>query len=362
MAGLEGGTHDVDVTRAVEGVVAAAVGHLDELVDDGLVLQLGRVDEVGGTELLGPLLLAGVDIDDDDLAGLVDDGALDNGQTDAAGAEDGDVVTLLDVGGDAGGAVAGGDAAAEQAGAVHGGILLDGDDGDVGDDGVLGEGGGAHEVQQVLALALEARGAVGHDALALGGANLAAQVGLARLAELALLALGGVEGDDVVAGLHVGDALADGLDDTGTLVTEDDGEGTLGVLAGESVGIWNVSIQHPFASLSSQAYMQLGCRAEGLSEAVPKPLRCTQEEGFTGELTCVADTGVVDFDTDLVGLGRGDFDLLDAQGLTGLPGDSSLASNGLFSKALGQRRVRDEVKWLRRGVERASAVELPRNR
>lgn len=45
--------------------------------------------------------------------------------------------------------------------------------------------------------------------------------------------------------------------------------------------------------------------------------------------TCVADTGVVDFDTDLVGLGRGNFDILDAQGLTGLPGDGGLASNGL---------------------------------
>lgn len=59
----------------------------------------------------------------------------------------------------------------------------------------------------------------------------------AGFAELALLALGCVQRDDVVADLHVGDALADGLDDTGALVSEDDGEGTLGVLAGERVGI-----------------------------------------------------------------------------------------------------------------------------
>jgi hypothetical protein len=45
-------------------------------------------------------------------------------------------------------------------------------------------------VEEILALALEARGAVRHDTLALGCADLAAQVGLARLAELALLALG----------------------------------------------------------------------------------------------------------------------------------------------------------------------------
>lgn len=46
-------------------------------------------------------------------------------------------------------------------------------------------------MEEILALALEARGTVGHDTLALGGADLAAKVGLAGLAELALLALGG---------------------------------------------------------------------------------------------------------------------------------------------------------------------------
>jgi hypothetical protein len=42
----------------------------------------------------------------------------------------------------------------------------------------------------------------------------------------------------VVTGLDVGDALANGLDDTGTLVSKDNGESTLGILAGECVGIW----------------------------------------------------------------------------------------------------------------------------
>jgi hypothetical protein len=108
-------------------------------------------------------------------------------------------------------------------------------------------------VEQVLALALEARGAVGHDALALGRANLAAEVRLAGFAELALLALWCAryvrprsclgDGDvlkrhDVVAGLDVCDALADGLDDTGAFVSENDGERTLRVLTRESVRIW----------------------------------------------------------------------------------------------------------------------------
>jgi hypothetical protein len=41
----------------------------------------------------------------------------------------------------------------------------------------------------------------------------------------------------VVARLDVGDTLADGLDDSCSLVAENDGEGTLGVFAGESVRI-----------------------------------------------------------------------------------------------------------------------------
>jgi hypothetical protein len=50
--------------------------------------------------------------------------------------------------------------------------------------------------------------------------------------------MGGVlESNNVVARLHVCDALADGLDDSSALVPEDNGECTLGVLSGECVGI-----------------------------------------------------------------------------------------------------------------------------
>jgi hypothetical protein len=192
VAGLERSAHDVDVTCAVECVVAAAVGHLDELLLDALRAELGGVDEVSGTELLRPLLLGVVYVDNDDLAGLVLDSTLDDGQTNTASTEDSNVGALLDTAlscGDDGGTVTGCDTAAEQAGAVHGSLLGDGNDGDVGHDGVLGECRCSHEVEEVLALALEARGAIGHDTLALCCADLAAEVGLARLAELALLAL-----------------------------------------------------------------------------------------------------------------------------------------------------------------------------
>lgn len=80
----------------------------------------------------------------------------------------------------------------------------------------------------------------------------------------------------MLTGLHISDTLAYRLDDTGTLVSQDDGEGTLGVLAGQCIGI------------------------------------------------CVADTGVVDLNTDFVGLRWGDLNVLDGQVFAGFPSNSSL--------------------------------------
>lgn len=45
--------------------------------------------------------------------------------------------------------------------------------------------------------------------------------------------------------------------------------------------------------------------------------------------TCVADTGVCDFDSDLVGLWRCDLNILVAELLSGAPGDGGLADDGL---------------------------------
>lgn len=45
-------------------------------------------------------------------------------------------------------------------------------------------------MEEVLSVALESRGPVWHDPISLGGPNFAAEVRLARLAELALLTLG----------------------------------------------------------------------------------------------------------------------------------------------------------------------------
>ena len=194
VASLQGSTHDADVTRAVESVIATTVGHLNQLLLDSLAVELSGIDEVGGTELAGPGLLAVVDVDGDDLAGLVLDGTLDDGETDTAGTEDGNVRALLDLGGDDGRTVTGGDTATQQAGAVGGDLGSHSDDRDVGDNGVLRESGGTHEVEEVLAAGLETGSTVGHHTLTLGGTDLATQVGLAGLAELALTAFGGADG------------------------------------------------------------------------------------------------------------------------------------------------------------------------
>lgn len=88
----------------------------------------------------------------------------------------------------------------------------------------------------------------------------------------------------MVTRLHVGDTFTDRLNNTGTLVPQDDREGTFGVLAGQCVGI------------------------------------------------CVADTCVVDLDTDFVSLGRSDLDILDGEVFAGFPGNGGLASDGLVKE------------------------------
>lgn len=80
----------------------------------------------------------------------------------------------------------------------------------------------------------------------------------------------------MVSGLYVCDALTNRLDDTSTLVPKDDRESTLRVLAGQCVGI------------------------------------------------CVADTGVVDLNTDFTSPWGEDLDILNGKVLAGLPGNGSL--------------------------------------
>lgn len=92
-------------------------------------------------------------------------------------------------------------------------------------------------MEQLLALVREARGAVRHQALALGSAYGLAQVGLAREAELALAAFRGVQRDHMVAHGHRGHALAYRFDDRAAFMAEDRREDAFRVGTGQGVGI-----------------------------------------------------------------------------------------------------------------------------
>ena len=348
MARLERRAHHTDITSAVKRVVAPAVRQLDQLVHNTLALrQLGRVDKVGRAKPRRPLLLGGVHIHHDNLPRLLRNRTLNNTQPHTARPKHSDVAPLLNTSRDARRAVARRDAAPEQARAVHGRVGLHGDHRDVGHDRVLGEGRRAHEVQDVLAARAEARGAVRHDALALGCADLAAEVGLVGLAEFAFFAFGGagecvrrsfcwcrlrgdvLESHDMVAHLDVGHALADRLDDARALVSQDDGEGTLGVLAGECVGICGRRVVLVL-------YSCVHVVRSGPIRSSPVQFRLLQ----SGLRTCVADAGVVDLDAHLVGPRRQYLDVLVAELLAGAPGDGGLAGDGLRGVRVSESRKR----------------------
>ncbi|GAO47486.1 hypothetical protein G7K_1692-t1 [Saitoella complicata NRRL Y-17804] len=219
VASLQSAPHNVDVTSAVEGVVTSTISHLDQFVNDGLVTQLGRVNEVSGTELLGPLLLVVVGVNSDDAASALGNSTLDNGKTDTSNSENSDRSAFFDLSSAGRSTVSSSNTTSQQTDLVQRRRRVDSDDRNIGNDGVLGESRGTHVVQDILTTGTEAGGTVGHDTLTLGSTDFTTEVGLSGLAELAFTAFGGVEGDDEVSGLDVGDALTDGLNDSSTFVT-----------------------------------------------------------------------------------------------------------------------------------------------
>src|SRR5690606_5967427 len=188
---LQRRAHHLDVADALEAVVHAPAGHLDDHLLDRLVVVL-RVDALGRAHLRRQRELGRVGVDRDDPASLRLLRALGHRQADRAEAEHRDAVALLRLRGVVLGADAGGDAAAGQAHVPRGRLRIDLGQRDLGDHRVLAEGRATHVVVYRLAVVAEAGGAVGHHALALGRAHRDAQVGLARLAEQAFAALGGV--------------------------------------------------------------------------------------------------------------------------------------------------------------------------
>jgi hypothetical protein len=152
----------------------------------------------------------------------------------------------LHLGGVEHGADASGDAAADVADLIEGGVLADLGYCDLGQHGEIRERGGAHVVVQLLAFEREARRSVRHDALALRRSYGGAQVGLAREARRTLPAFGRVKGDDVVALLHAGHAWPDVDNDAGALMAEDSRKQPFGVGARqrELVGVTDAGGLH----------------------------------------------------------------------------------------------------------------------
>jgi hypothetical protein len=173
---------------------------------------------------------AGIDVDAHDLVGPREPQPLDDVEADAPEAEDDRARPDLDLGGVDHRADARGHAAADVADLVERRVGPDLRKADLGQDRVVGEGRAAHVMQDRIAIERrEARGAVRHQALALGRAHLLAEVGFRVQAVFAFPAFGGVERDDMIAGLQAGHALADLQHDASALMAEDGGEQPLGI-------------------------------------------------------------------------------------------------------------------------------------
>ena len=150
---VDGVADEGGVADALEGVVDA-VGQAevlhggDELAVAG---EGGAVEEVGGAELAGHRLLAGVGVDHDDATGRRQAGGLDDGLADAAGADHDHGLARLHLGPVEHRAGAGDDRAADEAGGVERHVLRDHHGLALGHDGALGEHAGVGELERLLA-------------------------------------------------------------------------------------------------------------------------------------------------------------------------------------------------------------------
>src|SRR6185312_5927621 len=220
MAGFERLAHHGGIARAVESVIGSAVGEGDEMLDD-IAADLGRIDEGRHAEFSAPFFLRIVDVDADNLVGADHPGTLDDVEPDPAEPEYNDVGARRDLRRVDHRADTGGDAASDVAALVEGGVFADPGHCDLGQHGEVRERRAAHVMVDGLALVAKARRAVRHQALALGGADRGAEIGLLAETAFALAAFGRVERDDMVTGFHRGDAGTNLADDPRALMAED---------------------------------------------------------------------------------------------------------------------------------------------
>src|ERR1700691_311360 len=177
MAALERLAHELRTAHALEAVVGTAAGELDQ-IGHQIALDFLGVDEVREPELARQRFALVVQVDADDLVGTGHLGALNDIQADAAEAEHHHVRARFDLGGPDHRADAGRDAAADVEDLVERGILAHLRQRNLRHHGVVGECRATHVVQHRLTLVREAGGAIGHEPLALGGADLRTEVGL----------------------------------------------------------------------------------------------------------------------------------------------------------------------------------------
>src|SRR5690606_39080174 len=116
-------THGVDVADALERVVNAATGHVDDVLND--IVNFFGVHEVGHAELLRHLDFARVDVDTDDAGRTNHPGALDDVQTDTTETEYGNGGARLNLHGEEHGADARGHTTADVADLVERRVLAD---------------------------------------------------------------------------------------------------------------------------------------------------------------------------------------------------------------------------------------------
>src|SRR5690606_14206674 len=97
VAALEGLPHQLHITHALEGVVSAPLGQLDEVRHE-IAGDFPRVDELRHAEAAGQSLPRRVDVDADDLVGASEPRSLHDVEPDAAQAEHHDVAAGFDLG------------------------------------------------------------------------------------------------------------------------------------------------------------------------------------------------------------------------------------------------------------------------
>src|ERR1700733_1593249 len=253
VAGFQRLTHHSGIASAVEGEIRATIGQRHQMLDDIAVDLLG-IDEMGHAEASAPLLLGIVEIDADDLVGAHHPRALDHIEANAAETEHHHIGARRDLGGVDHRPNPGSRAAADVAALVERRVLANLGHRNFRQHGEIREGRAAHIVEDRLALVAEARGAVGHQAFALRGADRGAEVGLLAEAAFALAAFGRVERDHMVAGLDRGNARAHFPDNAGALMAEDRGEDSLAVQAIQRIGVGvadsrRLDLDEDFASL-----------------------------------------------------------------------------------------------------------------